>query len=261
VVTGGLSGYDVRRPIVPTGTNLLWRVKHVASVELGYFGDRFGRVVAVGPEVARCGHEPALPVGVGDRRLGRNEAPEAEAETVGLVDTEIVEQADDVTCEVGQRDRTIAGGGVSVALEVDVDHLVFLASRGIIAPRHVSALSTPLWTRPLLGPVLDLVLEVDAVDGRARAGHRVPLPWWSNCKFGGPARRRCGSLADVGVRQIGRPGGPFVDGAEAADVSPTALGLTEGAAERRLLDVRQRVLGAGSTHGHPNAGAAPNTLR
>jgi uncharacterized damage-inducible protein DinB len=39
----GLSEYDVRRPITPTGTNLLGLVKHVASVESGYLGDTFGR--------------------------------------------------------------------------------------------------------------------------------------------------------------------------------------------------------------------------
>jgi uncharacterized damage-inducible protein DinB len=39
----GLSEYDIRRPMVTTGTNLLGLVKHVASVELGYFGDTFGR--------------------------------------------------------------------------------------------------------------------------------------------------------------------------------------------------------------------------
>ncbi|MFN2561481.1 MAG: DinB family protein [Jatrophihabitans sp.] len=39
----GLSEYDVRRPMTPTGTNLLGLVKHVASVELGYFGETFGR--------------------------------------------------------------------------------------------------------------------------------------------------------------------------------------------------------------------------
>ncbi len=39
----GLSEYDARRPLVPTGTNLLGLVKHLASVELGYFGDCFGR--------------------------------------------------------------------------------------------------------------------------------------------------------------------------------------------------------------------------
>src|SRR3954471_17575095 len=39
----GLSEYDVRRPLTPTGTNLLGLVKHLASVEVGYFGDTFGR--------------------------------------------------------------------------------------------------------------------------------------------------------------------------------------------------------------------------
>src|SRR6187200_87534 len=39
----GLSEYDVRRPLVPTGTNLLGLVKHVASMDAGYFGETFGR--------------------------------------------------------------------------------------------------------------------------------------------------------------------------------------------------------------------------
>jgi uncharacterized damage-inducible protein DinB len=39
----GLGEYDVRRPLVPTGTNLLGLVKHLASVEAGYFGETFGR--------------------------------------------------------------------------------------------------------------------------------------------------------------------------------------------------------------------------
>jgi uncharacterized damage-inducible protein DinB len=39
----GLSEYDVRRPLTPTGTNLLGLVKHLALVEIGYFGDTFGR--------------------------------------------------------------------------------------------------------------------------------------------------------------------------------------------------------------------------
>ena len=38
----GLSEYDIRRPLTPTGTNLLGLVKHVASVEAGYLGDCFG---------------------------------------------------------------------------------------------------------------------------------------------------------------------------------------------------------------------------
>lgn len=39
----GLPEYDIRRPLTPTGTNLLGLIKHVASVEAGYFGDCFGR--------------------------------------------------------------------------------------------------------------------------------------------------------------------------------------------------------------------------
>ena len=39
----GLSDYDVRRPMTPTGTNLLGLVKHLAGVEFGYFGEAFGR--------------------------------------------------------------------------------------------------------------------------------------------------------------------------------------------------------------------------
>jgi hypothetical protein len=39
----GLSDYDIRRPLTPTGTNLLGLVKHLAGVEFGYFGDTFGR--------------------------------------------------------------------------------------------------------------------------------------------------------------------------------------------------------------------------
>ena len=39
----GLSEYDVRRPLTPTGTNLLGLVKHLAFTESGYLGETFGR--------------------------------------------------------------------------------------------------------------------------------------------------------------------------------------------------------------------------
>jgi hypothetical protein len=39
----GLSEYDVRRPLVPSGTNLLGLVKHLTCGELGYFGPVFDR--------------------------------------------------------------------------------------------------------------------------------------------------------------------------------------------------------------------------
>ena len=39
----GLDELDARRPLTPTGTNLAGLLKHLASIELGYFGDTFGR--------------------------------------------------------------------------------------------------------------------------------------------------------------------------------------------------------------------------
>ena len=43
----GLGEYDIRRPLTPTGTNLLGLVKHLAGGEFGYFGDTFGRPPSV----------------------------------------------------------------------------------------------------------------------------------------------------------------------------------------------------------------------
>ena len=39
----GLGEYDIRRPLTPTGTNLLGLVKHSAGTQLRYFGTVFGR--------------------------------------------------------------------------------------------------------------------------------------------------------------------------------------------------------------------------
>jgi hypothetical protein len=39
----GLSEYDMRRPMTPTGTNLLGLVKHLTGVEYGYLGESFDR--------------------------------------------------------------------------------------------------------------------------------------------------------------------------------------------------------------------------
>ena len=45
----GLGDYDLRRPMTPTGTNLLGLVKHVASVSAGYLGDVMGRPFELAP--------------------------------------------------------------------------------------------------------------------------------------------------------------------------------------------------------------------
>jgi hypothetical protein len=39
----GLDDEQLRRPMVPSGTNLLGLVKHLASVEYGWFCEPFGR--------------------------------------------------------------------------------------------------------------------------------------------------------------------------------------------------------------------------
>jgi hypothetical protein len=39
----GIAEYDVRRPLTPTGTNLLGLVKHLTFTEAWYFGEVFGR--------------------------------------------------------------------------------------------------------------------------------------------------------------------------------------------------------------------------
>jgi hypothetical protein len=38
-----LGDYDIRRPLTPTGTNLLGLIKHLISMEFGYLGDCVGR--------------------------------------------------------------------------------------------------------------------------------------------------------------------------------------------------------------------------
>jgi hypothetical protein len=39
----GLGDYDMRRPMTPSGTNLLGLVKHLADIEYGYLGESFDR--------------------------------------------------------------------------------------------------------------------------------------------------------------------------------------------------------------------------
>jgi hypothetical protein len=45
----GLGEYDMRRPMTPTGTNLLGLVKHIGGIEAGYLGEVFGRPISEPP--------------------------------------------------------------------------------------------------------------------------------------------------------------------------------------------------------------------
>jgi hypothetical protein len=54
----GLSEYDIRRPLVPTGTNLLGLIKHTARTEFAYFGATFGRPTSEPLSWLEDGSEP-----------------------------------------------------------------------------------------------------------------------------------------------------------------------------------------------------------
>lgn len=78
----GLSEYDLRRPLVPTGTNVLGVAKHVAFVTAGYFGEIFGRESALPPYPE---HEPNADMwATGD---------ESAEYVIGLLDTAAAEAA------------------------------------------------------------------------------------------------------------------------------------------------------------------------
>ncbi|POH73827.1 DinB family protein [Arthrobacter glacialis] len=47
----GVSDTDLRRPMVPSGTNLLGLIKHLAAVEYGWFCETFGRPTEPLPDV------------------------------------------------------------------------------------------------------------------------------------------------------------------------------------------------------------------
>lgn len=72
----GLSEYDVRRPLTPTGTNLLGLVKHVAGCEIEYFGATFGRPFADAPPWLTADAEPNVDMWAS--------ADESRADVVGL---------------------------------------------------------------------------------------------------------------------------------------------------------------------------------
>ena len=53
----GLSEFDMRRPMTPTGTNLLGLVKHLSMEEYGYLGEIFGRPA---PEHLKCDEDGSV---------------------------------------------------------------------------------------------------------------------------------------------------------------------------------------------------------
>ena len=54
----GLGEFDIRRPLTPTGTNLLGLVKHSARTHLRYFGEVFDRTCDTVPPWSSADAEP-----------------------------------------------------------------------------------------------------------------------------------------------------------------------------------------------------------
>src|SRR5262249_50639144 len=73
----GLSEYDMRRPLTPTGTNLLGLVKHSTATHLGYFGEVFGRGGDTAPRRWRARRRRRAEPGLG-ARVGGDPEPNAE---------------------------------------------------------------------------------------------------------------------------------------------------------------------------------------
>jgi uncharacterized damage-inducible protein DinB len=108
----GLDDEDLRRPMVPSGTNLLGMVKHLAAVEYGWFCDTFGRE-----------HEP-LPFDEddpeGDLRVGPDETT---ADVLAFYDR-ARKASDQVIADLDVEDTGTAWYGATVTLRWVLIHMI-----------------------------------------------------------------------------------------------------------------------------------------
>jgi uncharacterized damage-inducible protein DinB len=108
----GLDEEQLRRPMVPSGTNLIGLVKHLASVEYGWFCTPFGR-----PSVA-VPFDPADP----DADM-RAETDETSADIVAYYGRSRA-AADVVIDEVGLEDVGTAWSGQTVSMRWVLIHVI-----------------------------------------------------------------------------------------------------------------------------------------
>ena len=108
----GLGDEDLRRPLTPSGTNLLGLVKHLAAVEYGWFCSTFGRET-----------EP-LPFDENDEdadlRVGANETTEEVVAFYGRARA----AADRVIEETGPEDTGTAWFGEQVSMRWVLIHMI-----------------------------------------------------------------------------------------------------------------------------------------
>jgi Protein of unknown function (DUF664) len=117
----GLAEYDVRRPLTPSGTNLLGLIKHLTITEAWYFGEVFGRPF---PE--------RLPWRDDDTDERTDEAKLAALFDHKLELADMWAMADESRVEIVDRYRCICEHADATIAALDID-----------APGHV-----PWWPRP-----------------------------------------------------------------------------------------------------------------
>jgi hypothetical protein len=117
----GLAEYDVRRPLTPTGTNLLGLIKHLTITEAWYFGEVFGRPF---PERLPWRDDPA------DQRADDAKLTALFDHRLRLADMWATE--DESRAEVVDRYRRMGAHADATIAALDID-----------APGHV-----PWWPRP-----------------------------------------------------------------------------------------------------------------
>lgn len=127
-------------------------------------------------------HQPSDALGMAHGDLQGGQSAEAEAEEVGLLDAEFVQQGHHVTGQVRHRDRTVDVGGVSVALEFGSHDVPGGGQGGQHGPegeadREDTAVQQHQRAPGVAGGAVRLVVHGEAVDlgvrGVARHGHHV----------------------------------------------------------------------------------------
>jgi uncharacterized damage-inducible protein DinB len=108
----GLDDGELRRPMTPSGTNLLGLVKHLASVEYGWFCETFGRATE------------ALPFVEDDPEADMRVAPDESTADILAFDARATAAANQVIDELDVEDTGTAWYGETVSLRWVLIHMI-----------------------------------------------------------------------------------------------------------------------------------------
>ena len=108
----GLDDAQLRRPMTPSGTNLLGLVKHLAAVEYGWFCQTFARET-----------EP-LPFDEADENADLRVEPDETTDDIVAFYGRARAAADQVIAEVGLEDTSTAWFGDAVSMRWVLNHMI-----------------------------------------------------------------------------------------------------------------------------------------